>query len=87
MAFGPFGLVPERAAFGPKLTDDWHGHGDCRNPRTSPASAGLLDLDRFETTAIYSSAIGDEERNLARRAWSWLEPAIRETTNFAGAVR
>jgi integrase len=28
---------------------------------------------RIETTAIYASAIGDEERNLARRAWSSLE--------------
>lgn len=25
---------------------------------------------RIETTAIYASASGDEERNLARRAWS-----------------
>lgn len=31
---------------------------------------------RIETTAIYASAIGDEERNLARRAWSSLEFAI-----------
>lgn len=31
---------------------------------------------RIETTAIYASAIGDEERNLARRAWSALELAI-----------
>jgi integrase len=31
---------------------------------------------RIETTAIYASAIGDEERNLARRAWSSLESAI-----------
>jgi len=33
---------------------------------------------RIETTAIYASAIGDEERNLARRAWSSLEFAIPE---------
>jgi integrase len=33
---------------------------------------------RIETTAIYASAIGDEERNLARRAWSALELAIPE---------
>jgi len=33
---------------------------------------------RIETTAIYASAIGDEERNLARRAWSSLELAIRD---------
>jgi integrase len=33
---------------------------------------------RIETTAIYASAIGDEERNLARRAWSSLELAIPE---------
>ena len=33
---------------------------------------------RIETTAIYASAIGDEERNLARRAWSSLELAISE---------
>jgi len=31
---------------------------------------------RIETTAIYANAIGDEERNLARRAWSSLELAI-----------
>lgn len=31
---------------------------------------------RIETTAIYAGAIGDEERNLARRAWSSLELAI-----------
>ncbi|MBI1329452.1 MAG: tyrosine-type recombinase/integrase [Alphaproteobacteria bacterium] len=34
---------------------------------------------RIETTAIYASAIGDEERNLARRAWSSLELAIPES--------
>jgi len=33
---------------------------------------------RIETTAIYASAIGDEERNLARRSWSSLELAIPE---------
>ncbi len=33
---------------------------------------------RIETTAIYASAIGDEERNLARKAWSSLELAITE---------
>jgi site-specific recombinase XerD len=32
----------------------------------------------IETMAIYASAIGDEERNLARRAWSSLELAIPE---------
>ena len=31
---------------------------------------------RIETTAIYASAIGEEERNLARRAWSSLELAL-----------
>ena len=31
---------------------------------------------RIETTAIYASAIGDEERNLARKPWSSLESAI-----------
>jgi site-specific recombinase XerD len=36
---------------------------------------------RIETTAIYASAIGEEERNLARRAWSSLELAIPERTN------
>ena len=36
---------------------------------------------RIETTAIYASAIGDEERNLARRAWSSLELAIPDRTN------
>jgi integrase/recombinase XerD len=35
-----------------------------------------LRHSRIETTAIYASAIGDEERNLARRAWSSLELAI-----------
>jgi site-specific recombinase XerD len=39
---------------------------------------------RIETTAIYASAIGDEERNLARRAWSSLELAIPE--HAAGLV-
>lgn len=33
---------------------------------------------RIETTAIYASAIGGEERNLARKAWSSLELAIPE---------
>lgn len=33
---------------------------------------------RIETTAIYASAIGDEERNLARKAWSSLDLAIPE---------
>jgi integrase len=36
---------------------------------------------RIETTAIYASAIGDEERNLARRSWSSLELAIPERIN------
>ena len=31
---------------------------------------------RIETTAIYANAIGDEERNLARKAWCSLELAI-----------
>jgi integrase/recombinase XerD len=31
---------------------------------------------RLETTAIYASAVGDEERNLARRAWGALDLAI-----------
>lgn len=31
---------------------------------------------RIETTAIYASAIGDEERNLARRSWGSLELVI-----------
>lgn len=31
---------------------------------------------RIETTAIYASAIGDEERSLARQAWNSLESAI-----------
>lgn len=35
---------------------------------------------RIETTAIYASAIGDEERNLARCAWSSLELAIPDRT-------
>lgn len=36
---------------------------------------------RIETTAIYASAVGDEERNLARRAWSSLELAIPDRVN------
>jgi integrase/recombinase XerD len=36
---------------------------------------------RIETTAIYAAAIGEEERNLARRAWSSLELAIPERAN------
>ncbi|HEY4112913.1 MAG TPA: site-specific integrase [Rhizomicrobium sp.] len=38
---------------------------------------------RIETTAIYASAIGDEERNLARRAWSSLELALRNQNNLS----
>lgn len=41
---------------------------------------------RIETTAIYASAIGDEERNLARRAWSSLELAIPDQTHFVCPV-
>jgi integrase len=37
---------------------------------------------RIETTAIYASAIGDEERNLARRAWGSLELAIPESVGY-----
>lgn len=33
---------------------------------------------RIETTAVYASAIGDEERNLAKKTWSSLELAIPE---------
>jgi integrase/recombinase XerD len=33
---------------------------------------------RIETTAIYASAVGDEERELARKAWSSLELAISD---------
>lgn len=33
---------------------------------------------RIETTAIYASAIGDEERNLAKRSWVSLEQALPE---------
>jgi site-specific recombinase XerD len=33
---------------------------------------------RLETTAIYAGALGDEERNLARRAWSSLESRLRQ---------
>ena len=36
---------------------------------------------RIETTAIYASAIGDEERNLARKAWSSLELALPNRVN------
>jgi len=31
---------------------------------------------RIETTAIYADAVGEEERNLARRMWTTLEPRI-----------
>jgi len=37
---------------------------------------------RIETTAIYASAIGEEERNLAKRSWSSLELAIPERGSF-----
>lgn len=36
---------------------------------------------RIETTAIYASAIGDEERNLARRTWSTMDAALRVATS------
>jgi integrase len=44
---------------------------------------------RIETTAIYASAIGDEERNLARRSWSSLELAIPDRNDFraTGSMR
>jgi integrase len=35
----------------------------------------------LETTVIYTGALGAEERNLARRAWSSLEPAILDRAN------
>jgi site-specific recombinase XerD len=38
---------------------------------------------RIETTAIYASAIGEEERNLARRSWSSLELAIPDQTSLS----
>jgi len=38
---------------------------------------------RIETTAIYANAIGDEERNLARRAWSSLELVIPDRENLS----
>jgi integrase/recombinase XerD len=31
---------------------------------------------RIETTAIYASAIGEEERNLARRSWKGVEAVL-----------
>jgi len=31
---------------------------------------------RLETTAIYAGAIGDEERNLAKRSWAMIEPLL-----------
>jgi PIN domain-containing protein len=43
---------------------------------TSGKQLTCRQIPRIETTAIYASAIGDEERNLARRAWSSLELAI-----------
>jgi hypothetical protein len=42
----------------------------------------LFEHARIKTTAIFASAIGDEERNLARRAWSSLEPAIPDRTDL-----
>lgn len=36
---------------------------------------------RIETTAIYAGAIGDEERNLARRTWSSLELVVPRRFN------
>jgi hypothetical protein len=35
-----------------------------------------------ETTAIYANAIGEEERNLARRAWCSLEFIISDQGNI-----
>lgn len=37
---------------------------------------------RIETTAIYASAIGDEERNLARRAWNSIEAVFSPEEQF-----
>jgi len=42
-----------------------------------------LGHSRIETTAIYASAIGDEERNLARKAWGSLESSIPERVSTA----
>lgn len=41
---------------------------------------------RIETTAIYAGAIGEEERNLARRIWSSIEAAIPEGINSSGLL-
>jgi integrase len=40
-----------------------------------------LGHSRIETTAIYSNAIGEEERILARRAWKTLENSALWSTN------
>jgi len=37
---------------------------------------------RLETTAIYAGALGEEERNLARRGWKSLEAAIPYQKNY-----
>lgn len=41
-----------------------------------------LGHSRIETTAIYSSALGNEERELARRSWSSFERSIPKTAKF-----
>jgi integrase/recombinase XerD len=38
---------------------------------------------RLETTAIYSGALGEEERNLARRAWTTLESAFPDQSQHS----
>jgi hypothetical protein len=43
---------------------------------------GWLGHARIETTAIHASAIGDDERNPARPAWSSPELAIPDRINL-----
>lgn len=41
---------------------------------------------RIETTAIYAGALGEEERNLARKTWSFMEFGPPEFADrFTGA--
>jgi hypothetical protein len=58
----------------------------CRDRKDIPLNIvqRWLGHARIETTAIHASAIGDEERNLARRAWSSLELAFPDRTNSSG---
>jgi integrase/recombinase XerD len=67
--------INERLAM-PKAARHAFGVGAIQNSVALNVVQRWLGHARIETTAIYASAIGDEERNLARRAWSSLELAI-----------